>query len=76
MEKSNNLQIKTVYLNPTQYYMKVRLYLEKDGPKINYPMDLLPPATSSKPNSRSNDTFVGPYCANTGNSAEFPQSRS
>ena len=56
--------------------MKVRLYLEKDGPKVNYPMDLLPPATSSKPNSRSNDTFVGPYCANTGNSAEFPQSKS
>ena len=75
IEKSQNLQVKTVFLNPTGYYMKVKLYLQKDGPGKNYPMDQLPPASPGKPNSRSNDTFVGPYCANTGNNAEFPQSK-
>lgn len=73
MEKSEKLQVKTVYLNPTEYYMKVRAYLRSDPDKW-YKMNELPPASPDKPNKGSNDTFVGPFCANTGNSAEVVQS--
>ncbi|CAG5104275.1 Oidioi.mRNA.OKI2018_I69.chr1.g1174.t1.cds [Oikopleura dioica] len=64
-EKSQNLQVKVISVNPTKYFMRTRLYKEnmlEDEFEYFY-----------ERTDKSNDTHTGPYCANTGNAAEFEQ---